>query len=92
MHDQTVAQLAQGLRDKTYSSVELTRAYLQRIAELDANYNAFITVDEERALAAAAAADQRLAAGDANALTGIPLAHKDIFCTAFFNVSNAILA
>jgi aspartyl-tRNA(Asn)/glutamyl-tRNA(Gln) amidotransferase subunit A len=81
MHDQTVAQLAQGLRDKTYSSVELTRAYLQRIAELDAKYNAFITVDEERALAAAAAADQRLAAGDANALTGIPLAHKDIFCT-----------
>ena len=81
MHEQTVAQLAQGLRDKTFSSVELTRAYLQRIAELDSTYNAFITVDEERALAAAEAADRRLSTGDTTALTGIPLAHKDIFCT-----------
>lgn len=81
MHEQTVAQLAQGLRDKTFTSVELTRAYLQRIAELDSTYNAFITVDEERALASAEAADRRLSTGDATALTGIPLAHKDIFCT-----------
>ncbi|RLQ21929.1 Asp-tRNA(Asn)/Glu-tRNA(Gln) amidotransferase subunit GatA [Seongchinamella sediminis] len=81
MHDMTVAQLARGLRDKTFSSVELTEAFLQRISEHDANYNAFVSVDGDRALADARAADQRLAAGDADALTGIPVAHKDIFCT-----------
>ncbi len=81
MHEQTVAQLAQGLRDKSFTSVELTRAYLQRISELDQNYNAFITVNEENALNAARTADQRLASGEATPLTGIPVAHKDIFCT-----------
>ncbi|TDG14784.1 Asp-tRNA(Asn)/Glu-tRNA(Gln) amidotransferase subunit GatA [Seongchinamella unica] len=81
MHNQTVAQLAQGLRDKAFSSVELTQAYLQRISEHDATFNAFITVDEDSALATARTADLRLASGDADALTGIPVAHKDIFCT-----------
>jgi len=81
MHNQTVAQLAQGLRDKAFSSVELTETFLQRINEHDANYNAFVTVDEGRALSGARAADQRLASGAASALTGIPIAHKDIFCT-----------
>lgn len=81
MHEQTVTQLAQGLRDKRFSSEELTRAYLERITELDSRYNAYITVDEQSALAAARAADVRLAAGNADALTGIPIAHKDIFCT-----------
>ena len=81
MHEQTVAQLAQGLRDKSFTSVELTRAYLQRISEFDQNYNAFITVNEENALNAARTADQRLARGEATPLTGIPVAHKDIFCT-----------
>ena len=81
MHEQTVAQLAQGLRDKSFTSVELTRAYMQRISELDQNYNAFITVNEENALNAARTADQRLASGEATPLTGIPVAHKDIFCT-----------
>jgi aspartyl-tRNA(Asn)/glutamyl-tRNA(Gln) amidotransferase subunit A len=81
MHKQTVAQLSKGLREKTFSSVELTRSYLQRIAQLDSQYNAFITVDEAAALAAAEAADIRLAAGEGTALTGIPIAHKDIFCT-----------
>ena len=77
MHDQTVAQLAKGLRDKSFSSAELTRAYLDQIRALDPTYNAFISVDEQRALAGAEAADQRLAAGDGTALTGIPIAHKD---------------
>ncbi|MDX1736004.1 MAG: amidase, partial [Halioglobus sp.] len=81
MHDQSVAQLAEGLREGHYSSSELTRCFLDRIASLDNQYNAFITVDEQAALDAAAAADQRIAAGDATALTGIPIAHKDIFCT-----------
>ncbi len=81
MHTQTVAQLIQGLRDKRFSSVELTRHFCARITELNPVYNAFITVNEAAALTAAAAADERLATGDAAALTGIPLAHKDIFCT-----------
>ncbi|PLW70005.1 Asp-tRNA(Asn)/Glu-tRNA(Gln) amidotransferase subunit GatA [Pseudohalioglobus lutimaris] len=81
MHTQTVAQLIQGLRDKRFSSVELTRHFCARITELNPVYNAFITVNEAAALTAAAAADERLAKGDAAALTGIPLAHKDIFCT-----------
>ena len=81
MHNKSVAQLAAGLRDKQFSSVELTRCFLQRIASLDETCNSFITVDEDAALAAARAADQRLAAGTAAPLTGIPIAHKDIFCT-----------
>lgn len=81
MHDLTVAQLAQGLRDKHFSSTELTEAYLARIDALGDKLNAFITVDAQGALAAAAAADRRLAAGKGETLTGIPLAHKDIFCT-----------
>lgn len=81
MHDQSVAQLIAGLRGKQYSSVELSRCFLDRIARLDESYNCFITVDENAVLAAAAAADQRIAAGDAAPLTGIPIAHKDIFCT-----------
>jgi len=81
MHTQTVAQLSRALQNREISSTELTRAFLQRIARLDGQLNSFITVDEESALAAAAQADQRLAAGDAPVLAGIPIAHKDIFCT-----------
>tara|TARA_R110001592_G_scaffold363371_1_gene685701 strand:+ start:321623 stop:323089 length:1467 start_codon:yes stop_codon:yes gene_type:complete len=81
MHDQTVAQLAAGLRDKQYSSTELSRCFLDRITKLDAGYNSFVTVDENAVLASARAADERIAAGKATALTGIPIAHKDIFCT-----------
>jgi aspartyl-tRNA(Asn)/glutamyl-tRNA(Gln) amidotransferase subunit A len=81
MHDKSVAELAVGLRDKQFTSQELTRYFLDRINDLDSRYNSFIGVDEGSALAAAKAADQRLAAGNAATLTGIPIAHKDIFCT-----------
>ena len=81
MHNKSVAQLIKGLRERQFSSVEVTRAYLDRIAALDCQYNSFISVDAAAALAAAEAADKRLAAGDGTALTGIPIAHKDIFCT-----------
>jgi aspartyl-tRNA(Asn)/glutamyl-tRNA(Gln) amidotransferase subunit A len=87
MHNLSVAQLLGGLRAKRFSSVEVTRCFLRRIAELDGLYNSFITVDEEAALAAAAAADARLAAAEGGALTGLPLAHKDIFCTAGLRTS-----
>ena len=81
MHTKSVAQLAKGLRERQFSSVEVTRAYLDRIVALDHRYNSFVTVSEAAAIAAAEAADARLAAGNADKLTGIPIAHKDIFCT-----------
>ncbi len=81
MHTMSIARLGQGLREKTFSSVELTAACLDRIAALDSHFNSFISVDRDGAMAAARIADQRLADGEADALTGVPLAHKDIFCT-----------
>jgi aspartyl-tRNA(Asn)/glutamyl-tRNA(Gln) amidotransferase subunit A len=80
MHTKTISQLAQGLRSGEFTSVGLTQHFLQRIGQYP-ELNAYISVTEEQALQAAAAADQRLAAGDATLLTGIPIAHKDIFCT-----------
>ncbi len=81
MHQQTIAELAKGLENKSFSSEELTRHYLSRIKAQDSRYNSYITVTEELALAAARQADQRIASGKAEPLTGIPIAHKDIFCT-----------
>jgi aspartyl-tRNA(Asn)/glutamyl-tRNA(Gln) amidotransferase subunit A len=82
MHTRTLAQLAGDLRARRVSATELTRLYLERIERFGSRLNAFITVTAEQALAEAAAADKRLAKGDAGLLTGLPLAHKDIFCTA----------
>ncbi|MDR0577005.1 MAG: Asp-tRNA(Asn)/Glu-tRNA(Gln) amidotransferase subunit GatA [Candidatus Accumulibacter sp.] len=80
MLDKTLGQLSQALAFGEISSVELTRLYLDRIERIDPRINAFITVDREKSLAQAEAADARRAAGEAGPLTGIPLAHKDIFC------------
>ncbi|MEQ8659970.1 MAG: amidase, partial [Gammaproteobacteria bacterium] len=77
----SAAELAAGLAAGEYSSVELTGHYLARIERLDGTLNSFITVCAEAALAQAAAADARRAAGDASPLTGVPYANKDIFCT-----------
>jgi aspartyl-tRNA(Asn)/glutamyl-tRNA(Gln) amidotransferase subunit A len=77
----TVAQIAAGLRQRTFSSVEVTQAFLARIRTLDDKLNSFITVTAEQALEQAKAADARIARGDVTALTGVPFAHKDIFCT-----------
>lgn len=81
MHTKSVASLAAGLQQKEFSSVELTRCFLDRIAAHDSKLNSFITVDAEGALATAAVADKRIATGETTPLTGIPIAHKDIFCT-----------
>ncbi|MDX1399688.1 MAG: Asp-tRNA(Asn)/Glu-tRNA(Gln) amidotransferase subunit GatA, partial [Oceanospirillum sp.] len=81
MHNKTIAELAKGLADGEFSSVELTQHFLGRIDALDSQYNSFITVTPEQALAQAEAADATRAAGNAKALTGVPVAHKDIFCT-----------
>ncbi|WP_295444721.1 Asp-tRNA(Asn)/Glu-tRNA(Gln) amidotransferase subunit GatA [uncultured Thiodictyon sp.] len=87
MHDKTIAELVAGLRARTYSSVELTRHFLERIARHNPDLNAFITVAAEPALTAAGQADAALAAGTGGPLTGIPIAHKDIFCTAGLRTS-----
>jgi len=81
MYRRGLTELAVGLRAGDFSSVELTRACLDRVGRHDAALNCFITVTEAQALEAAHAADARLRAGDAGPLTGIPFAHKDIFCT-----------
>src|SRR5690554_3310559 len=81
MHEKTLAELSAALHSKAISSVELTEHYLARIQQLDGTLNSFITVTQELALEQARAADARLADGSAGPLTGIPLAHKDLFCT-----------
>jgi aspartyl-tRNA(Asn)/glutamyl-tRNA(Gln) amidotransferase subunit A len=81
MLSQTASELSGALERKEVSSVELTKAFLDRIQTLNPALNAYVTVTGEQALAQAAAADQQRAAGNASALTGIPIAHKDIFCT-----------
>ncbi len=80
-HTLTVAGLADGLASGQFTSRELTQYFLDRIAQHDPALNSYITVTAEQALDAADAADQRRAAGEAGALTGVPMAHKDIFCT-----------
>ena len=77
----TVTELSAALSRGEFSSVELTRTFLDRINLLNPALNAYITVCEESALAAAAAADQARVRGDVRPLLGIPVAHKDIFCT-----------
>ena len=81
MIEKTAAELATALASGDISSVELTQAYLDRISGLNEKLNAFITVCDESALAQARMADEKRAAGDSSSLLGIPLAHKDIFCT-----------
>ncbi|MBF0158582.1 MAG: Asp-tRNA(Asn)/Glu-tRNA(Gln) amidotransferase subunit GatA [Magnetococcales bacterium] len=79
--DWTLAQASEALHAGHCSALELTQALLQRIERLDPHIGAYITLDPEGALEQARHADQRIASGDAGPLTGIPLAHKDIFCT-----------
>jgi aspartyl-tRNA(Asn)/glutamyl-tRNA(Gln) amidotransferase subunit A len=80
MHQMSIRQLSEGLRNKAFSSEELTRHFLDRIAQHDSEYNSFVTVTEELAINQAKAADAQLAS-NANPLCGVPIAHKDIFCT-----------
>jgi aspartyl-tRNA(Asn)/glutamyl-tRNA(Gln) amidotransferase subunit A len=80
MFNKSLRELGDALHAKQVSSVELTQLYIDRIAQLNPQLNAFITVNPEMSLAQARAADARIAAGKADALTGIPFAQKDIFC------------
>ena len=81
MQNKTISQLAAGLQAGEFSSVELTRHYLERIGSLDKQLNSLITECEDEALAQAQAADNRIKSGDGDTLTGIPIIQKDIFCT-----------
>ena len=81
MSDASLSALAAQLAARQVSSRELAQQYLDRIAALNPAINAFITVNAEKTLLEAAAADARIAAGNAGPLTGVPIAHKDIFCT-----------
>src|SRR5260221_8951857 len=80
MINSSLKQLAGALAAKKISSVELAQLFLDRIRAFGADLNAFITVDAEKSLAEARAADAMIARGGAQPLTGIPVAHKDIFC------------
>ncbi len=76
----TLKQASELLQSKQISAVELAGEYLKAIAARNAAINGYITLDEEKTLAEARAADARIAAGEATALTGVPIAYKDIFC------------
>jgi aspartyl-tRNA(Asn)/glutamyl-tRNA(Gln) amidotransferase subunit A len=81
-HLSTLTELVAGLRARRFSSVELTEAFLARIERHQDTLNAFISVTRESALAEARVADRTLASGGGGPLTGVPIAHKDLFCTA----------
>ena len=80
MFNATITELSRALSAKTISSAELTGLFLARIERHNPRLNAFISVDAQRSLEQARAADARIARGEAQPLTGIPIAHKDIFC------------
>ena len=82
LHLASVTELGRGLRAKRYSSVEVAQHFLARIGRANPGLNAFVTVTAERALEDARRADARIARDEGGPLTGVPLAHKDIFCTA----------
>lgn len=80
LHDLTAIELAVMLRKKETTSVEITRAVLDRIEKTEPKVKAYVTVDQEQALAMATEADRRLESGQAGPLTGIPIAVKDNMC------------
>ncbi len=80
-HHKTITELSRGLAAGEYTSEQLTRHFLQRIEAHGTALNCFITVTADEALTQAREADQRRARGEAGPLTGIPMVHKDIFCT-----------
>ncbi len=81
LHTLSIGELGRSLENRQISSVELTRHFLGRIERLNPALNALITLTAEQALLSAAAADRRRDAGERGPLLGIPLIHKDIFCT-----------
>ena len=90
MLNKSIKELATSLRNKEFSSVELTKFFLERIKQHDPKLNSFITITEDHALAQAKQADKLLENNDDNnLLRGIPIAQKDIFCTKGIKTSCA---
>jgi len=89
MHRLTLTDIARALAAKQFSAEELTRNLLARIQQLDPQLNSFISLTEDLAVQQAKAADARRAAGENGALLGIPIAHKDLFCTQGIRTSCA---
>lgn len=87
MHTYTIAEISQHLANGDFSSREICQYLLERISRINKTNNAFIEVTEEAAMAAAVAADTRRASGDVTPLLGVPIAHKDIFCTSGIRTS-----
>ena len=81
MHNKTIAELSQALQSREVSSVELTQHFLNRCNKFNELLNCFISLTPDLALAQAKTADEKIRQGNAGPLTGIPIAHKDIFCT-----------
>ena len=81
MYNKSIKQLSDSLHKKELSSVELCQYFFERIKRYDGDLNSVITLNETNALVAAEQADLQIQRGESNALTGIPLLHKDIFCT-----------
>jgi len=87
MHNKSITELASGLRAKQFSSLELTNHFLTRIKKFDPSLNSIVSLTAEQAIEAATHADQLISSGKMGPLTGIPLLHKDIFCTAGIKTS-----
>lgn len=81
MHQLTLSEISKALIAKEFSSVEITQYLLERIKQLDPQLNSFITITESLAMEQAKAADERRAQGKYHELLGVPIAHKDLFCT-----------
>ena len=81
IHLKTLGELSRGLDNGEFTSLEVTKLFLDRIAAQDKKLNSFITVTESEALNAASEADKARSAGKVGPLNGLPIAHKDIFCT-----------
>jgi aspartyl-tRNA(Asn)/glutamyl-tRNA(Gln) amidotransferase subunit A len=81
LHELTVAEASKGLREKQFSSSELTGACLERIRAVEPKLRAFVTLTEEQALEQARKADLLLGSGEVRPLLGIPISIKDNFCT-----------
>ena len=81
IHRMTLSQLKRNLETKNLSSREITESFLKRISETNKSLNAFITITEEQAVSQSVEADEIIVKGKAKSLTGLPFAHKDLFCT-----------
>ena len=89
MHNHTLTELSCALKAKKVSSTELTQHFLDRISQYDTHLNSFITITPALALEQAKQADLQYQKATAGPLTGIPFAHKDIFCTSGIKTSCA---